>query len=487
MPKPTAPRKLPTVPEDASPETSDADPPSPPEPDYRHSALFAAGWLLRWIPDFLLQGLCGLAGNAIYAFLPKRRRILLSNLHHAYPELGRRELKALGWQSARRVAEMGLWLLISPHYSTAALNRRIAVAPGALEQLQANESEGRASVLAIPHTCLMEMLTSVPTLPLGDRLPPCGVIYRSLNQVWLDNWVRRVRERHGFKLLSRRGGFTEAVRGLKEGGMTAILFDQHAGSGGWLTVSLGRPVSASPATGRLCRRYGARLFTAIIERDTFLRGWLRVHELPQPDSVSGGIVAVERWLERWLQDNPDQRPDWLWMHNRWKAGLDRRRPFCLVDEEGSLAETCAQRGWEHLPRNNRCWVLLPHNAEEVAAAAPFLLRLRESRPDCALTIVVDAGLRQAAERELEAEDWRDFPHRATLRTFRQWAWEFPDIVINLASERRAARGALVLRAPLSLGPPAPEGSLDMRLAAFFRDHGLPEVPNSSGSPGEPRI
>lgn len=467
---------MPRLPADTEADEVESEPPERISP-WPGRCLTAVGWVLRWIPDFILQGICGLVGGAIYRWLPRRRRILLSNLHHAYPEMTPRELIAMARQSARRVAEMGLWLLLAPHFSEAALRKRLAVAPEALEHLLTPEgADPEPKVVAIPHTCLLEMLTCVPVLPGAERMAACGVIYRPLNQVWLEQWVRSVRERFGLRMLARRNGFTEAVRLLKAGGVVGILFDQHAGLGGVLTTSMDRLTSASPAGGRLAHSYGARLYTAIIERDTFLRGWLRIVELPRPQSAMDGVVAVEAWLERWLAETPEQRSDWLWMHHRWKTESDRATRFRISAEATHLDQTLALRSWQELPRKTRCWVVVPFSTEGIAAAAPYLRRLRHSRPDFAVTVIVASHLREAAEVRIDAEDWRHYPEHQPRETFRKWAWQFPDTVVVLEPCARIAKELGALRVPQILAmPEVDRADLPFYLQAFFAAHGLPEV------------
>src|SRR5258708_6155104 len=44
------------------------------------------GWLVAHTPELLLRGVAAALGDAIFFFLPRRRRLVISNLHHAFPE-----------------------------------------------------------------------------------------------------------------------------------------------------------------------------------------------------------------------------------------------------------------------------------------------------------------------------------------------------------------------------------------------------------------
>ncbi len=478
-----------------------ATPPRTSEPGRGSSVILllnTLGWLLRWTPEVLLQGLSGLCGDTIYRVLPRRRRIVLANLRHAFPELGRAELVALAQQSCRRMTELGVWLLIARHLSPAALARRVALAPGALETLADTKSISQdpepspqpetptasratkeppiGTVVALPHVCTVEMLTAVGGLPGAEILPPVAILYRSLNQPSLDAWVRHGRERWGFQLFARDHALSRAVRLLRRGGILGVLFDQHTLHGGLLTTSFDRPVHASPACGHLAAGGAARLLVAVIERDSFLSAYLRFVELPTPENALHGAVLLEQWLENWLRQNPEQRSSWLWMHHRWKAETTHRQPFRLQGDPAELAATAHWRGWATIPRQTRFWVVLPPDAAETAAALPFLAQLRHSRPDAAFTIVgTSAALAEAQSGHLPAESWRLYPLKRIRSTFQEWSWEFPAVVVNLCPRPRTRRHLAVLRGQQTLHrhPPRCTHQPTPTLPQFFTTHGLP--------------
>src|SRR5208282_2424151 len=97
----------------------------------------------------------------------------------------------------------------------------------------------RPVVLATLHLALWESQTWLKVL-CPVELPEFGIIFRPLGNPSLDDFVRRTRERHGMRLLSRRAGFAQALSILRGKGCVGVLFDQNAGDQGALTLLLGR-------------------------------------------------------------------------------------------------------------------------------------------------------------------------------------------------------------------------------------------------------
>jgi heptosyltransferase-2 len=173
-------------------------------------------------------------------------------------------------------------------------------------------------VLFVPHFTLMEMMTAVTLAApaLGDR--PWVTLYRPLNQPAADAWVKAARERFGMRLASRREGFGELMRNVREGGVSSILFDQKVQSGGRLTF-LGRPAAVTNLPGLVAQKHkaAARVFWA--ERLGFWRCVLRSAVLRSTDAA-GLTRESNAWLEERLRSSDEACADWLWAHDRWRDG-----------------------------------------------------------------------------------------------------------------------------------------------------------------------
>ena len=87
----------------------------------------ALGFLLAKSPEGVLRGLCRLSARFICVFMPRRMRIANSNLRHCFPSLSDAEIRAISLESARRMVEMALFVVASPHIKLSELKKRIEV------------------------------------------------------------------------------------------------------------------------------------------------------------------------------------------------------------------------------------------------------------------------------------------------------------------------------------------------------------------------
>lgn len=129
--------------------------------------------------------------------------MMLRNLRLCFPEKTPRERRAIALESCRRMIEMGMFVLASPHFSRERILKNFSVDE---RELSAAVAFPGPMVIAVPHFSLMESLTMVPLLypPVAQR--PVGIFYRPFDNAAIETWVRNTRERWGCRLLSRKKG-----------------------------------------------------------------------------------------------------------------------------------------------------------------------------------------------------------------------------------------------------------------------------------------
>jgi lauroyl/myristoyl acyltransferase/ADP-heptose:LPS heptosyltransferase len=422
------------------------------------------GRSLAALPTFFPAGIARVVGWLIFRFGGPRRRAILSNLHHAFPEKNETWRRKIALESCCRTVEMGLFVLASPYFSVWRIRRMFHTDQG--WDKQKLDGPGVPEIALVPHFSLMESLTLVaaifPQLRKGCEI---GVFYRPFNNAGLERWVKATRERFGMHLISRREGFggaSEILRG--DGGRVAVLFDQHAGGAGSLSLFFGRLVSTSQLGGLLAEKHRAGVFLFYTERTGFWRGIVRGERLlhgPKlaekntlPLSASAITIASNIWLENKLRSSDSWCADWLWLHQRWKIGTNARERFHIRPQHRDiLAENLAALHLNECPRKERFWIQLPDAPAETLAALPVLRALRSSRPDAEMTLLVPplfAPLLKplgVADRVLVLPSG-DLTRRHFFRNLRN---EYPDTHILLDDSRRAATEARLLGAPQRFG------------------------------------
>lgn len=411
------------------------------------------GWILARTPESLLRIVAAGLGTLMYVGLPRRRRLLRSNLSHAFPELSSAGRDRIARESCRRLVETGMLSLASPYLSTERLRRILRAGPGLEDMLRERRDHPRPTLLVSAHLAYWEAQTWMAVLtdlPIGDF----GVIYRPLDHPGLDDFVRRTRERFGMRLLSRKAGFAEAARILRNRGCVGILFDQNAGMQGALTTLFGRVCSTTELPGILAEKFGAEVRVITAHRHAFWRVELRITPVPHDGTAAGVVFALNRGLEEMLTRDAELRDSWLWSHDRWRHQDRPTARFRLESRRDLLEAEQRFRGWSHLPRRTRLYVRLPNWLGDVVMALPLLRALRAARPDMELTLVGKGPFREVCELGgLEFEHYVPLPPRGWgyWTSFRARAEHSPDTYLLLTQSIRGDLEAWLTAAPQRFG------------------------------------
>ncbi len=351
--------------------------------------LQTLGWTLAHLPEWLLQGLSAVLGEALYWIAGRRRRLTHSNLAQAFPErppAWRREIARAG---SRQLVETGLLSLAAPYLSEARIRTIARLAPSTDTLVRELSARPRPVVFATLHLALWESQTWLKLLS-PVPLPEFGIIFRPLENAAANEFVQSTRERFGMRLLSRKEGFAEALKILRGQGCIGILMDQNAGMQGVLTTFFGRVCSTTELPGLLAAKYGAEVRSFYPRRTGFWRVEFESALIAHDRTAEGITVALNRWLEDLLRGDDRLCASWLWAHDRWRHQDVPARRFHLESKRNWLDADQRLRGLPALPRRTRLFIRLPNWLGDVVMALPLLRALRASRPDAELTLLAKA-------------------------------------------------------------------------------------------------
>ena len=119
-------------------------------------------------------------------------------------------------------------------------------------------------------------------------------------------------------MLDRSQGLSRGVTILRNGGMVAVLVDQHAGDKGIWVPFFGRLASTTPFPAILAQKTGAKLLPVAVTTIGLAKWRVEVddfipHEEARQEEVTHRIYLQ---LESQIVRNP---ADWFWVHDRWKT------------------------------------------------------------------------------------------------------------------------------------------------------------------------
>lgn len=173
---------------------------------------------------------------------------------------------------------------------------------------------------------------------LSLTFPMCSIA-RSIDNPYLDRYVRQVREKAKQRILAKHGELEQIQDVLEEGGVLGTLADQDAGSRGQFVPFFGRPASTHKGVALLALQHRVRILVVgtplITEREVHgqhisgSRYCTLVEEVidaedyaDRPDAIKALTERYTAALERLIRVAPEQ---YFWVHRRWKHQPRQRK------------------------------------------------------------------------------------------------------------------------------------------------------------------
>lgn len=415
------------------------------------------GRVLAIVPEVLLRMFAAFAGTLLYLLSGKRRRAALGNLYHAYPDRSEQRRRRVLRKSCRKLVEIGLFVIVSPHMSERRLRRAFTLSEAMRSHWQKEsvaKDGGPGPVVAlVPHISLFEALALLPML--NDAPLPVATVYRPLKQRAVEAWVLKTRQRFGMRMISRKEGLGATSHFLNKGGVVAVLFDQNAGGVGLLTTLYGRLCSTSELPGILASRHAANVYVVWAQSTGFWRATIHCHPLgAAPKDPAQLCFRSNAWLENALAQDEELCSQWLWLHNRWRTQDSPRHRFGIVHRRIALDEEMAWRGLDALPRRTHYWIRMPNWLGDVIMVLPLLRAMRRGRPDGFFTLLAAPHFIPLLEALGVADACLPLPKKGAggyWKTFLQWRGRYADVQVLFTNSQRSDIEARLINAPQRFG------------------------------------
>ena len=148
-------------------------------------------------------------------------------------------------------------------------------------------------------------------------------VARTLDNPYLDKFMRRLRQKTGQTLLAKKGDFDQMQEILAGGGIIATLADQDAGQRGLFVDFFGRPASTHKAIALMALEFKVPLLvTGVPNLGAPMQYAIQALEVIRPEDYDGRGDAVKAITQRFtkaLEQGIRQAPEqYFWLHRRWK-------------------------------------------------------------------------------------------------------------------------------------------------------------------------
>lgn len=256
-------------------------------------------------------------------FVPKYKRIAAINLKIAFPDKDDEWRKSIIKRSVNTFA----WLIVDSA-RLSALDKKWAdehVKFEGLERYQELKAESQAGIiLASGHISSFELMAYSASL----KGFPVSFIVRNFKSPRLDRWWISHRERHGNRVIFRKGAYKKILEQLKNGEDVGILFDQNVTRNQAIFVDFfGLQTATAFALGHAAVTTKAPILFAFVLREESGKYLVKMKEhdfsdLYRSESLDNDAKAklitqtITRDLEQVIRENP---ASWFWMHRRWKT------------------------------------------------------------------------------------------------------------------------------------------------------------------------
>ncbi|MFI5337449.1 MAG: glycosyltransferase family 9 protein [Opitutales bacterium] len=414
--------------------------------------LQITGGLLAVLPEAVLRLVTWMLAWLVWFGFARRRQLILSNLHHAFPNQPAEWRVRIGRECLRRVVETALLSLAMPYLSEGRIRRIVTPSPRLRDLFARHRAAPHPILIGTPHMAHWEAGTVLPLI-VGAPFPELGAVYRPLDNRAADAWIKRSRERFGMRLLSRREGFIEANHILGRGHCVAVLFDQNAGQRGALTTLFGRVCSTTAMPAALAARHAAEVVTIFPRHHGFWRIEMDTSPIAHDGTVEGITTAFNVWLETQLGTDDDLCASWLWGHQRWKSQDAPAARLRLEQKIDYLAADLQLRHLTALPRRTRLWIRLPNWLGDVVMVLPLLRAIRLGRPDAEITLLAKPPFLPLLEQLGVADRLRALPPpgAGSPAHFRRLREEYPDCYLLFTNSTRGDLEAWLTGCPQRFG------------------------------------
>jgi KDO2-lipid IV(A) lauroyltransferase len=276
--------------------------------------------LLRLIPLKISKILACFLALILQYVIKYRRNVIENNLKNAFPEYRTDQIKSILNQAYKNF--FILWIEILQNWR---LNKEFIeknIVPNNWEVVERAKREGKGLILLTGHLGNFEWFGHYIAIKLGTFY----AIQKRIKNPYVNNFIVRIRERYGMKLIYTDEAMKKCLSVLKKNKIVGIVGDQDFGRRGIFVNFFNKPASTAVGPAVLHLRTKSPLIMCIsIRKDIgkFDYYFERIPDVNSNEINEETIYTITQIhtsiLEKWIRKYPEQ---WLWTHRRWMTKPD---------------------------------------------------------------------------------------------------------------------------------------------------------------------
>jgi len=272
----------------------------------------------RIIPPVVRKPIFIALFRLLYHVSVKNRMIVIQNLVRAYPDRRSSDIIVIAKGVYRHVAVVAAEFFDILSMTRENIQKWLDVT--GLEHYEAARRKGRGILFFTAHFGNWEVMAAY----FGLAVRPAYIVYRSLDDPFIDQVVGRVRRHTGNQLIPKGGAARRIMRLLRQNEIVGILIDQNVSwREGVFVDFFGRPAATTAAFAALALQSDAAVLPAFIYRRETGRYMFEIgpeFELIRTGDFDGDVFANTQRMTSIVETHVRAHPDqWFWLHQRWKT------------------------------------------------------------------------------------------------------------------------------------------------------------------------
>ena len=302
-----------------------AEKPVTPQHRLEYAAIRFVVLLLEWLP-FRAGSQVGAWLGVLAYRLGIRARVVETQIAFAFPELGTAAVKSLAKQSYENLGRTSLEAALMERRSRQDLLDLFEQVDG-FEHLEDALRAGRGVLLVTGHLGNWELAGSY----IAARGVPIDAIARHMSNRVFEQYLTRVRERFGVKVVFDENAVRQTPRSIRANRVVGFLSDQGVlGLASTFVPFFNRPAKTPRGPAVFALRLEVPVVFVASARLPSGRYRLVLESIEVPrtgDRESDTVALAEAYtarLEYWIRQYPGQ---YFWQHRRWKYQPDGAPPL----------------------------------------------------------------------------------------------------------------------------------------------------------------
>ena len=272
-------------------------------------------YLISILPFWLMYRLSDMAFVIVYYLLGYRKKVVLTNLRHSFPEKSEAEIQQIAKRFYQYFCDLILETVKTLTISPKAVKKRLTFEDTAV--LKAYYQKQQSVILILGHWGNWELAGA--RFGVEPDLHQLFVIYHELKNKYFDQLVYHMRTRLGNQLYEMKKTLRGMVSNRKEVTATAFIADQTPSHENvfWLTfLHQDTPIFMGPE--KIARKFNYPVIYISVRREK--RGCYAIESellFDNPKEANENEISIRhtRRLEKDIRSQPEL---WLWTHRRWK-------------------------------------------------------------------------------------------------------------------------------------------------------------------------